>query len=34
MRRVRRRWRYIGWAALAVTAFWLALVVIEVAGRV
>jgi hypothetical protein len=34
MIRIRKRWRYIGYMALAVAAFWLALLVWELAARI
>lgn len=33
MKRIRTRWKYIGWASVAVGAFWLALVLCEIASR-
>lgn len=33
MTRLRRRWRYIGWAAVAVAAFLVALVLLELFNR-
>lgn len=30
MKRIRKRWRYIGWACVTVAVFWLAMFVIEV----
>ena len=33
MTRIRKRWKLIGWASVAVGVFWLALVLYEVASR-
>ncbi len=32
--RIRRRWRLIGWAALAVAVFWASLIVFELLARI
>lgn len=33
MMRIRKRWRYIGWACVAVAAFWVAMLIMEIASR-
>lgn len=33
MRRIRKRWKMIGWASVSVGVFWLALVMWEMASR-